>query len=272
MEVYHRVTVTIDSERRQQLLDIGIEFKSLMSHLAIFEINDTDDRWPLVDRLIDQWGAGDIVSTKFMAQELTQAQYLEMTPGWHSGFPEPQDDYLSTTYKLDDYCRVCGIGKVQAGPFRIKGEPRWGAKQILQLNWIFDEFFVKPDTWLAIFEPLGIESRPVINDRTGKELITVVQLVVPSSSVGVRDPDALVRECCNKCGRTKFVPVTRGMFPALDSDLSGNIAKTTTYFGSGHSAWQAVLISAKLFLAIRSAGVKGASFVPVTDCARLAGS
>ena len=73
-------------------------------------------------------GASDIVRTEFNASERGNAEYLNVAPAWHHGYPQPEDDfaYLSATYDLKEYCPGCGIGEKQVAPFRMKGEPKWG--------------------------------------------------------------------------------------------------------------------------------------------------
>ena len=47
----------------------------------------------------------------------------------------------------------------------MKAEPKWGRRGVLQLNWVFDEYFATPEVWASFFEPHGIECRPVMNTR-----------------------------------------------------------------------------------------------------------
>jgi hypothetical protein len=47
------------------------------------------------------------------------------------------------------------------------------------MNWLFDEYFVKPEVWNAVFQPLGINCRRVLLHRTGQELESVLQLDIP---------------------------------------------------------------------------------------------
>jgi hypothetical protein len=144
----------------------------------------------------------------------------------------------------------------------MRGEPRWGRRSILQLNWIFDEYFVTPEVWQAVFEPRGIASRPVTN-RRGIELRTVVQLVV-AEEVGLQT-DGLAQATCAACGRIKYLPVTRGPLPPLTSEPTGHMAKTRELFGSGARAFREVLVSQALRRDLQSGGVRGASFTPVAE-------
>ncbi|WP_155826377.1 hypothetical protein [Leptospira alstonii] len=144
-------------------------------------------------------------------------------------------------------------------PFQMKKEPKWGRNGILQLNWIFDEYFTTPEIWMSVFQPIGIACRPVI-DRKGVELKTVVQLVV-KEEVGI--VTTFLREKCSSCGRMKFLPVTRGPFPPLEERPLASMVKTKEYFGSGGSAHRSVLISQQLTQILRLQKVQGAAVKPV---------
>jgi len=56
----------------------------------------------------------------------------------------PEDSYVHTTYGTSYYCDRCGIGGKQRTPFRFRAEPKPTPQSLLQLNWVFDELFVRP--------------------------------------------------------------------------------------------------------------------------------
>jgi hypothetical protein len=41
----------------------------------------------------------------------------------------------------------------------MKREPKWGHRGILQLNWVFDEFFVQVGEPASVFQAVGVEVR-----------------------------------------------------------------------------------------------------------------
>jgi hypothetical protein len=213
--------------------------------------------------LFQQWEAGDFISTKFSKKELAEAQWLELVPDWHHGYPQPNEEafgYREATYELTGFCERCGIGMKQRAPFQLKAEPKWGRNGILQLNWVFDEYFVTPQAWRTLFKPRGIACRPVLNTK-GVELETVVQLRI-EEEVGIVT-EGLAREQCPSCGRMRYLPVTRGPFPASTSEPTRVMVKTREYFGSGAAAHQRVLVSRELAHALVVARVRGASLRPV---------
>jgi hypothetical protein len=127
--------------------------------------------WPQVGAWIVANDALDIVRTEFSNAEIESAEWLRMRGEWHHGYPLPREElgYLIATYDLSEYCMECGVGAKQVAPFRMRGEPKWGRRGILQLNWVFGEYFVKPSVWRDVFEPHHIPYRSVI-DAKGKNL------------------------------------------------------------------------------------------------------
>ncbi|MBA5871277.1 MAG: hypothetical protein GDA68_14965 [Nitrospira sp. CR2.1] len=182
---------------------------------------------------------------------------------------EDEFGHLTATYDLGNYCEQCDLGRAQRAPFQMRGEPKWGRRGLLQLNWVFDEFFATPEVWATIFKPFGVECRPVHN-RKGQELRTVVQLVV-SELVHVRT-HPLEGHRCELCGLIKYRPFTKGFFPALTTRPASHMVKTYESFGSGASAWRATIIGKELRLALTEARVRGVEFTPLAEAQAPSGS
>jgi hypothetical protein len=256
VDIIHNIGLNADLDDQITFRNIGIE---LELGITAFKISENDPRWGAVSLLAKNRGVVDMPFTKFTASELKAAEYLEVFPTWHHGYPEPSDDfgYREATYDVSDRCEKCGIGKRQIAPFRMKRAPVWGSKSILQLNWIFDEYFVKPDVWSAIFEPLGVSCRPVVLNRTGAVIDSVVQLDV-TTTVNL-DFDGFPYEICPTCGRKKYLPVTRGFYPKPDPTNAAAF-KSIQWWGSGASANKAFLVSNELYRKINEAKLKGVGF------------
>jgi len=270
LKIIHRVSLTPSEAQREILLSLGIqliESKSPLVRLASFEIEESQSQWPEIKALIGQWKPADFTRTEFTEAELAAASFLQMLGGQH-GYPQPSDDfgYLKVTYDLKDYCAACGIGKEQAAPFRMQGEPKWGKNRILQLNWVYDAYFVSPSTWEDVFSPLGVGKLSVVDHRTGIDLRTVVQLDIQDVARASLACDAEYPfEVCATCGRKKLLPITRGFFPGFTTAPAISIGKTQEYFGSGASAWHAVVVSRDVYKAIQGHQLRGAMFVPLQD-------
>jgi hypothetical protein len=261
VQIIHRISISSSPEIRGELATMGIVVGA--GGLVSFEVDEAHEAWSALQPWIVRRRAVDIVSTKFSKKELADARWLALEPSWHHGYPQPDEGhfgYRETTYEVADFCEQCGLGLKQKAPFQMKSEPKWGRNGILQLHWVFDEFFVTPEVWSTVFNPNGVGYRPVL-DVKGTELKTVVQLVVPEAvSVGVEGLDA---ERCTRCGRVKSLPVTRGAFPFLANEPSVRMAKTREYFGSGAAAYRGVLVSQDVARALAAEKVRGASVRPV---------
>jgi rRNA maturation protein Nop10 len=267
MRIMHHVFIEADDKTRREFdrLGLKVEFfdgRGTVRNHFVLDIAESDPTWTDVQKWISKRTHFESISPSFSQVEVAAARWLEVLPDWHHGYPQPDDDfgYRDLTYDLSDYCSTCGIGAVQKAPFRMRREPRWGRRGILQLNWVFDEFFVTPEVWATVFEPHGIASRPVVK-RGGAELQTVVQLdVVEQVRIRTKGLDA---ETCPACGRLKYLPIRRGPLPEFVDEPSGHMARTSEFFGSGASAHHAIVLSQALWAAIRAAKVRGASAHPV---------
>jgi hypothetical protein len=269
MKVVHRVGLRATASQRRELEDLGAKLPAGVvlpgggDPLLAFDIDESHPNWPTLSTLFRRWNVSDVLRTEFSKKEIETASWLDLVADWHHGYPQPDEDvfgYRQATYDLTDWCEECGVGMKQRAPFQMKGEPKWGKNVILQLNWVFDEFFVTPEIWSSIFKPFRIGCRPVTSTK-GVELRTVVQLVI-EEEVGIVT-EGLSSKRCGKCGVVKYLPVTRGPFPALKEKPSQAVAKTREYFGSGGRAHKHVLVSQELARALARERVRGASLTPV---------
>ncbi len=261
MQIIHRISIASSADVQRELARHGVVVAD--RGLVSFEVDEAHEAWPALNDWIARRRAVDVATTKFSKKELADARWLELMADWHHGYPQPDEDvfgYRQATYDLTERCEQCGIGMKQKAPFQMKGEPKWGRNGILQLNWVFDEYFVTPEVWSSVFKPYGIGCRPVMNTK-GVELKTVVQLAI-EDEVGIVSV-GLPPERCTKCGRVKYLPVTRGPFPALAEEPSQAIARTREYFGSGGQADKRVLVSQELARCLAAKKVRGASLRPV---------
>jgi hypothetical protein len=269
MEVIHRLLIRATNGDLSELRRMGVSLdipQGQAGQLLTLEIPESAAQWGHVREWIARRRPADLVRTEFTSRELASATWLSMDPAWHHGYPEPDPErsgYLAATYDLTEYCEQCGIGKRQRAPFRMKAEPRWGTRGILQLNWVFDEYFVKPDVWSEVFQPYGIDRRPVLN-AAGDELRTVVQLVVRAEVTFVTD-GLPMDDVCGSCDRPKYLPVVRGPLPPLREPPHADIAKSREYFGSGGRAFHEVVVSGSLCRSISEHRVRGAVFTPVAN-------
>lgn len=262
MKVVHRITLNINSEKKTALESLGFY---LPCGFQTLEVEENHAEWGNLEKLIVPWGCVDIVSTKFTLTEYQSARYLKLSASWHCGYPQPEDNfaYLSETYDLKAFCKICGAGKHQKGPFKLLGEPDFGTKHILQLNWIFDAFFCKLNVFDTVFRKFNIKSSQVLDYKSGKPIESIVQLVSQGSVSCKNNIEDYREKLCSTCKRPKYLPVTKGFFPYFHMDTHLDFFHSMEEFGSGAAAYHAVFISQALYRKISHMALKGISFTPV---------
>ncbi|SHJ18729.1 hypothetical protein SAMN02745165_01740 [Malonomonas rubra DSM 5091] len=259
MKIIHRISLTVTPEIQKELKKMNIDVEQ---GFDAFEIDETNSCWLDLEEKVESWKAVDTVSTKFTKEEMAGAKWLRMISEWHHGYPQPNENefgYLKVTYDSEKMCEKCGIGAFQKSPFVFKKDPTWGKRSILQVNWVFDEFFAKPELWDEIFKEFGVGHREVF-DRNNKKLSSVLQLEI-KDKIDIRIDNG--GEICCQCGQLRLPPTIKGFFPAACGDFDTHIAKTNIYFGSGASSYRAVVVSSDLYKAISSKKVKGVKFHPL---------
>jgi len=262
MRIVHRISFAGRPEYTARLDHLGVRVPE--SGFVSFELDEADTRWAAIKSWVERTGVVDIIRTEFAADEIDGAPWLEFEPTWHWSYPQPNENdfgYLKATYDLTSFCSTCGIGLRQRAPFQVKREPNWGRCGMLQLNWVFDEYFVRRDHE-ELFASFDVPVRAVVN-RKGERLESIVQLDV-AQLVDVK-ADGLGYEKCPVCGRIKYDPIVRGPFPPIEDVPSVHAVKTRQYFGSGASAYRAVLVSAELGREVRAHQIKGISLYPVSS-------
>ena len=265
MKVIHRISVPSEKEYLDSLNSLGITSETSDTlPFAIFEIEETHPKWLVVEQYAKAWRAVHSVRAEFTADEFNSAQRFQVVPNWHWSYPQPENgfQYINETYDLKDYCKACGLGKTQKAPFRLKGEPKWGKQHILQLNWVYDEYFVPPDTWKTVFSPLGIGATSVLRHREGSKLKSIVQLIIPKATAFSLQTEGCAHDVCSYCRRLKYLPITGRFFPQFIQDPDLPICKTEENFGSGASAFNAVIVSRVVYESFLIHRLKGASFIP----------
>lgn len=251
---------------RKAFSDVGIKLKTGArlpwggATIVGLDIGEFDRRWLLAQPVIEKYKITEFLFTKFSNSELESAKSLCMLGKSNRGYPQPEEDfgYLSATYDLTDYCSKCGNGCRQVRPFRLKSIPLL-KRSVMQLNWVFDEFFVSHEVWTEVFKPFGIECWPVIAHKSGEQVESLVQLKI-ERSVQLRMKDLDGTECA-LCGRAKVPLDLRGFAPAPLS-MQGNISRSIQAFGTGAAAFDRIIVSAPLYRQIKRAKLRCVQFYP----------
>ena len=124
-----------------------------------------------------------------------------------------------------------------------------------------DLFFVQPDIYESIFRPFGIEAMPVIEHKTNATSRNIVQLV-PQGMVELK-LEGYPSELCPDTNKEKYTPVTRGSFPSLQGNCDLDYVQSKAFFGSGHSAFRATIISALLYKKLTETQITGVDYTPL---------
>lgn len=265
MRINHHLSVDITWNSRRKLSRIGIDLDACRvnetASFGTFDIDEGDPRWPALSRVIRPLKMLDVVSTQFNRGELLGARACAVNWRWQEGYPQPEGDgsYLTKTYDTSSYCASCGMGLLQKAPFRMKGEPRWGKRSFLALNWIQDEIFTTPDVWQSVFEPIGVKHAAVWHPTKDTPLKGCVQLVV-EDEVELNMPAGHPSEQCTRCGRTRWAYFNRGVFPGPSAAKLPPLFKSQQYFGSGHASHKQLMVSAELYQMIEAQSLTGLGF------------
>lgn len=266
MKIVHRIGINDDQEMKDALDRYGIDYDATPPVIS-FDIDESVPYWPEIQALIRTWKAVDCPRLEFTRREVEEAEYLEIMPTTHTGYPQPDGNfgYLNETFDLSDYCKKCGIGARQNRPFRVKRSSQWSANRILQLNWVFDELFVSHACYTMVFEPLGIKSFPVIDHRTGAILPTAVQLRIDALAGPVPGLEMQPSKACAVCGRTKVLPLQREAL-TLPSAIPGTpLFKTAEIFGDGASAFRHVIAHRTVRERLEAIKMRGVTWQPVVS-------
>ena len=232
--------------QRSELLKAGFNVEDGFDRVEIEE----NERNRSILNLIDKWKLDrSSYGTLFEKSDFKDKELFAYEGNWNNGYPQPEGDfgYLNITYDLSDYCKDCGIGKVQIAPFQIKRAPSLEKKKLFDLFWVNDEIFTSRDVYEGLFKKLGIEAWPVIHFKTGKILANTVQLKITQVDVPV-NTDGIDFETCPVCNRKKYTPKTKGFPPNFRSTPPHlPLFKGMEDYGAGGDAHKRIYLTKDLY-------------------------
>jgi hypothetical protein len=179
------------------------------------------------------------------------------------------------------------MGGVQRIPFRFRSEPKARHSQFLQLNWVFDEFFVRPEVVAGVQQAgiTGAAFRPAVYHKTGQILATVQQLMAMTALSPALDSFGLQTVTCKPnneegparsdggelryppdypyCGRVKYHWPKTLRFRREPFGAAPDFVKSSEWFGSGGSAARATLVSERFVGMIEKHHWRGVTWDPV---------
>jgi hypothetical protein len=251
-------------------------------HTLEFYLYEDNPNFHELKKEIDKYNVEPQIGTVYEKSDIDKAEWFIISTGEYQ-YPQPENDfgYLEATFYLDNYCRICGIGKLQNAPFRLKSEPKQYTNQFWGLHWEFESVFVRQETksLLEKEQIKGIQfSQPVLHKKNAP-IDGLYQLHIDSilpkgfdnyntqtitckinnEEGGNTDPN------CTCCGRIKFHhPMVGGyLFDSKIFDTEFDIVNSFEYFGSGGSANRHQVVSKRFKQIVDKNKLKGLKFTPV---------
>jgi hypothetical protein len=286
VRISHRIVDRADSLFWVEIDELGLQYeRNDGSVFSVLNITEDDPHWPDVQGLCEIHKPISQVNNLFSPEEIERAEWLTMNAKGHHGYPMPDDgfSFREATYDLGTYCRTCGIGAIQNAPFRIRGEFRAPHSHFVQLNWIFDEFFVRTPVAavLADSKIQGISFVPPIlhrrNEPSRESVQMRIEFELPPAvhTANLRPVTCVVNNeeahtgtppgDSPFCGRQKYHIAHPGPLRMARTAFGDapDVVKTAEWFGSGGSACHKVIVSSRLRRLIVAKGWRGVSFEPV---------
>lgn len=275
MERVHRIFSNGNKGLKSFLDQNGIKHKheiSIVGETVFLLIAESDGHWPKLAKYLAIDDVFHTVELHFSKEDIRNADYCKLGTTGHFGYPQPESafGYLNITYDPAKGCRACGVGLVQIGPFRFRKAPTQRS-HLVQLNWVFDEFFVSASARADLENSglTGFRFEPAVLHRSGEPITDWYQLRIDGSVPGLVDTTELVKESCAVCGKSKFNhPTDQLIHIGLDGTDLPDVAKTIEWFGSGGSAWRSTLVSKNFVDYVLSKKWRGLDLTPIQISSR----
>ena len=279
MKINYRFPKNFNSEQKNILkeynIDIDIGFDA-------FTILNTDKYFNEVKELFkDDWESLAFPNMIYNKKEYESADTYVIHAKKYLGYAKPDTEKIVDTFEFPYNIepQYKGVFKVKAqskefgmlkgeqiGYYQMKGEPKWGKNHIASLFDVFDDFFVKPEVYKNFFEPLGIESRKVLDFKTRKPLKTVIQLVTQGISkykLNIDPKSINISYEIKEWGITKYVLRGDKKEPLFTGNNDYDFFRSQEYFGDGGMNLNNIYISKKLYNIITDNKLKGLNIEPL---------
>jgi len=287
MELRHRILEYNNSPKfdllRSELLKLGCEFKfndnSTHSWIEYLFSNNAH----VAPRLKDFAASNDIriqSALYYEEEEILNAEWVMAEVGEFQ-YPQPEKNFMESTYDLHDYCKRCGQGAKQNKPFRLKKDFTQKNTKFLGLHWVFEEIFIRPEI-KRIFDSSGISGityLDVIHQKTDQRIENVLQMNIPVIETKGLITDSLFSVTCKPnneegwgkrfdrlglpyCRRVKYhYPLTLPIeFKASVLKDQPDFIKSNEYFGSMAGADHLILARNKVVRLVKEKGLRGLGF------------
>lgn len=232
--------------------------------LITFVVSEDDKVWEEIERLMKENNIVSIIKNDFSKKEILQAAWCRIRLINHVGYPQPEDEWLSTKFTYADFDRESGIFSHQVEDFRIKQEPQLTNKHFMDLTWPH-ELFAKKEV-IEKLQAAGITGwtpRNVFIHDTGEPSREILQIAVSK----ITDASAILNnhpKSTSIKGSIKYMPHVRGILSFTPELLSepGDFVLSKEWFGD-RNAFREILVSQKATNLLIENKWKGIALEPV---------
>ena len=254
----------------------------IVGHKLEFVVYEDQFFFHKIQSKLKPFGMFEDISTEYNKNDIDNTEWFQISCGSYQ-YPQPEDDfqYRNFTFNLDDYCPICGIGKIQNNPYRLKNEPKQKNNQFWGLHWEYEPIFVRKETKKILEKECiqGIHFLQPILHKNNKPINDFYQLIIETILEKGFDPYNTNTITCklnneeglNKnskniyCGRIKYHHPRKNSYlfgsKIFSSKLDFYISNE--YFGSGTGAERINIISRKTYEIIKKNQLKGLTFAPI---------
>jgi hypothetical protein len=291
VKINHRIALRHDDPIWRDVEATGVSIDRGNDIIWVANVTEDDPAWSEVRLLMLERPHSELVTNIFTKHEFDAAEWLVLEALGQHGYPEPDIDYHSATDDLADYCPICGIGGVQNASFRLRAEPKASHSQFVQLNWVFDEFFLREPAreGLLVAGITGIDFLAPVLHKNGRPSEQIMQMTIQTVLPQALDSTSLEPVTCKEeneeweselwlrkmrpspaethpyCGRVKYHHMHRGPFRFARDAVAdaSDVVKSHEWFGSGGSAFQLVMVSQRFRQVVVAAKWRGVKFEPI---------
>lgn len=272
MQRFHRIFANGNNQFKTFLDQADIEHEyeeSIVGKTVSLLIPESHRSWPILASAIEHFDVVHTVELRFTKGDIRNASWCELGTTSHFGYPQPEDafGYKEITYDPNIGCRKCGIGLVQNAPFRFRKAPTTTRSHLIQLNWVFGEFFVSKEarSQIEIAGISGIQFESPVHHKTGAPISGWFHMRIYEHVATKVDASGLMVETCAECAQSKLNHPQSEMlkFGSTCRDSGLDVYRTIEWFGSGSCAYNAVLVSQRFVRLILENKWRGVHLAPV---------
>jgi hypothetical protein len=274
MEINHHLGINGDHDKEffNEVNRLGLKYEvsplpNATIGLVTFDIEEADPRWEAIQKMIDLYGAFNLIETYFTPEEILQSEWNRLLPTYEWGYPQPENNMKWEQLALSGMCPNCGAGYTQIAPLRMKRDPKLGRQHLFSLYWM-RSFFCKHEVIDALKENQinGYEVWEAVIHSTNQPSTLVSQLLFPEvTAPGLFEGDKNRPEHCSECGVTKYGYHNRGKLRLHQEAIrDADFQMIHEWFGSGRKdAFREVIVSNRVARLILSKGWRGVRLKPV---------